>query len=436
MGKYLKKVWLIGTRDYLELIRTKAYWIGTLSIPVFVVGMGVVSAFATVAVFSRIANTGPSDIATPSIPETRNVAEERNRDFPDEHRLVLERIDVGKFLDALRSTQAKLEDPLLESLKATMENYSVAETKEFKYQTAKLITLPDTTATPAATPPIVQEFVDRWRTQPESLKALIEPAHPAAEEFSNRDPSAKGDTNAKAIRLAQIAAPVGFAMFLWFMIVITSSILMSNVVEEKSNRLFEVLLSSVSAAELMDGKTVGIAMSGLTTLGIWIGAASIFSLFGFMIPESFIGGLVRVVLGPELLIPFLFYFITGYLFYAALFSAIGASCNTVREAQMLSLPVTIVMAFFIVILGAIGAYPDQPWVVYTSYFPPLTPLAMMARGAGSPALWEYFTTGGVLLISLYFTRVLCLRVYEKGVLSFGPPPTFRQMASMLKESSS
>ena len=434
MGKYLKKVWLVGTRDYFELIQSKMFWIGTVSVPIVIIGIGLVSAFATIFAFSDAKSGDSADIAAPSITDIPTIAGERNRGFSDDVRIDEAKVEVEKFLDALRSTRVKQDDPLLNSLQATIKSYSKAETNEFIDQAAESIALTSTTDLSAADSP-QKEFVELWRTHPERLKALIK-AKQTDSKDPTRDVASKQKTNKMVEEITQTAVPTVLALLMWMMIFMSSFTVMTNTVEEKSSRLYEVILSSVSAGQLMDGKTVGVALSSLTTLSAWIGSAFVVSLFGYAILGELVNGIVGTILAPALWIAFLFYFITGYLFYAALFSAIGASCTTLRETQALSMPITIVLAAFMLLFMVIIAVPNHPLVVFVSYVPLLTPFIMMARIAGSPALWEYFTTGSVMLISLYFTRILCIRIYEKGILSFGPAPTFRKMASMLRESRS
>ena len=139
-------------------------------------------------------------------------------------------------------------------------------------------------------------------------------------------------SDVKVSEKANKYAPVAFVYLLWIAVFSIAQMLLTNTVEEKSIRIMEVLLSSVSPNQLMSGKIWGIAATGLTMILSWVG----FALLGVWLAPMVIGNfdfpLMEVVGDPRYLISFVCYFMAGYLLYAAVLVAIGSVCNTLKEA--------------------------------------------------------------------------------------------------------
>ncbi|HEB54039.1 MAG TPA: ABC transporter permease, partial [bacterium] len=162
-------------------------------------------------------------------------------------------------------------------------------------------------------------------------------------EFEQKKVSESGDAaDVDAADKANQWAPIGFVYFLWMAIFSIANLLLTNTIEEKSNRIIEVLLSSVSPAQLMHGKIFGIAFTGLTIVGTWV----FFALLAAQVAPALLGEgggslkvLVAAIGNTGYLTSFVLYFLAGYLLYAAVLVAIGSVCNTLKEAQNLMQPV-------------------------------------------------------------------------------------------------
>lgn len=211
---------------------------------------------------------------------------------------------------------------------------------------------------------------------------------------------------------------VGFAaaMLLWSMIFTGAGILLNSVIEEKSNRVLEVLLASASSAEIMFGKILGVAGVTLTVLGVW----------------GVVGGTALTIAQPEvaadigaalmqrgLIFYFAFYLVGGYLMYAAIFVAVGAFCETTREAQTLLGPVMALLAIPVVFMTQAIRRPDAPMLEALSWFPPFTPFLMTARVAGEPPLWQVAGTGLLMAVTVALVIWIAGRAFRAGALSSG-----------------
>jgi len=229
-------------------------------------------------------------------------------------------------------------------------------------------------------------------------------------------------------------APVAFVYILWFAIFSISQMLLTNTIEEKSNRLMEVLLSSVSPFQLMLGKILGIAAIGLTMLFSWI----IFLILAVKFLPLLLGtgslpvDLSSIVSDPSYLASFVIYFMLGYMFYASLLVAIGSVCNTLKEAQNLMTPIIMVLIIPLLAMMPIAKDPNGSLAVIMSYIPPFTPFAMMNRVAGSPPMMDYVLTTLLLVASLILVIWAAAKVFRVGVLMYGKPPKLREILRWIK----
>lgn len=228
-------------------------------------------------------------------------------------------------------------------------------------------------------------------------------------------------------------APVGFTYLLWIAIFTSAQMLLTSTIEEKTARVIEVLLSSVSPFELMAGKIAGVAAAGLTVVASWAG----FILLAVGVVPIALGApkavevLRQVVADPLLLLGFVLYFLLGYLFYAAVLVGLGSVCNSLKDAQNLMLPVMIPMMAAIFALVPISRDPNGTFARVMSFIPPFTPFVMMNRAAGPPAAWEYVATTVLLLAAIYVAVWSAAKIFRIGILMTGKPPRIREMARWL-----
>jgi ABC-2 type transport system permease protein len=227
-------------------------------------------------------------------------------------------------------------------------------------------------------------------------------------------------------------APIGFVYMLWVAIFSIAQMLLNNTIEEKSNRIIEVLLSSVTTTELLLGKVLGVAAVGLTMQVAWIGSLIAMLKLKAGPAATWVPDLIAAVITPELLIGFIVYFIGGYLFYAFLFAGIGSICNTIKEAQNFMAPLMLLM---MVPLGTMTFIPNDPngtIATTLSWIPPWTPFVMMNRMAANPPAIEIYGTGALLIVSVVVVFWASAKVFRIGVLRTGQPPKILEMLGWLK----
>lgn len=227
-------------------------------------------------------------------------------------------------------------------------------------------------------------------------------------------------------------APSAFVYLLWVAIFSIAQMLLNNTIEEKSNKIIEVLLSSVTPGELMAGKLVGIAGLGLTMVGAWL-----LALFGVLLGTTgqgaeFAREALKVLQHSNLLPAFGFYFLSGYFMYAGIILALGSVCNTLKEAQNFMAVIVLLMMVPLLTLPIIPKDPNGTLATVLSWIPLYTPFVMMNRATAHPPLFDVAGTVLLMLASATVSIVLSARVFRMGVLRTGQPPRILELLRWLR----
>ena len=217
---------------------------------------------------------------------------------------------------------------------------------------------------------------------------------------------------------------------------------MSAVVEEKTNRILEVLVSSVSPFELMLGKVLGVGASALVQLAIWAGSAA---LFGRLAPTptavatpgegADVFSMSLPAIPTDLIVVTLIYFALGFLFFATAYAAVGAMCSTVQETQQAQFPVmAMMMAGYFGAFAAIGR-PESTAAKVMSFLPPTAPFIVPTRWSNS-ALPMPELLGSIAVCTLGVVGMVWLaaRIYRVGILSYGKKPSFKDLWVWIRHS--
>lgn len=271
-----------------------------------------------------------------------------------------------------------------------------------------------------------------------------------------------------------------FSIIIYMFIAMFSGMVMQSVIEEKSSRVVEVLVSSVKATELMFGKIIGVACVALTQFFLWVVLTGILvvgagAVIGFdslagsatvqteqmaqmteglgvdpevmaqssMTPqmempsgENEMAAVIQTLRDidyPMLLISFVIYFVLGYLLYASLFAAIGSAVENEADTQQLQIPVTIplLLAFFIAFYAFKA--PDSQLVFWGSMIPFTSPIVMLARIPFGVPLWEIIVSVVLLLLTFAGTAWMSAKIYKIGILMFGKKTTFKDLYKWLRQ---
>jgi len=251
--------------------------------------------------------------------------------------------------------------------------------------------------------------------------------------MSRLDPTAAaGEESVSLADTVRQFAPMAFVYLMFISLMQNVQYLLSNTIEEKSNRIIEVLLASVTPDELMMGKLLGIALAGLTTIAVWLLSLYVMINLYDSAESAMLSEAINIVLGSDLIPWFVFYYFTGYALYSGVFLAIGSLCNSLKEAQALMMPMILVQVVPLAMMAFVIMDPNNPLVRGLSWFPLFTPYLMMNRAAADPPLIDLVGTTLVLLLSIALVLWGSGKVFRQGVLRTGQPPRFLELLRMLR----
>ena len=277
------------------------------------------------------------------------------------------------------------------------------------------------------------------------------------------------DTGEEKASSAGVAYGIAYAFsFLVYMfILLYGSQIMQGVIEEKSSKIVEIIVSSIKPFQLMIGKVVGVASVGLLQLVIWVVlifvlSSAVFTMFDLnpadmqaaqesmsgmngdtetqaMMQNSKVGEILNIVYDipyAYYVSVFAFFFISGYLLYGALFAAVGSAVDNISDAQQFTLPITMPM-----IVGFLGTFvfvlpePDGNVSFWLSIIPFTSPVAMMARVAFGVPAWELALSMGLMVVGFIFTIWMAGRIYRIGILMHGTKVNYKTLLKWLKTNS-
>lgn len=401
------RVLRVVRREFLERVRTKAFVIGTVLGPVLLVGLTVVPGLLMskagkplkVAVLDEDGALGTPVRAALSAAKVAGNLRFTVQDVPGDRKALDVEVLAGRL------------DGYLVLPKGALDS------AQAEYYAKNVSNLPDQRLMDNA---VEQAFV-KLRLAVEGLPADKLDAVTRRLDLKTLQVTKEGSREDKG---------AGFIIsFVMLMILYTSMLMwgqavLSSVIEEKSNRVLEVMVSSISPAELFAGKIVGVGAASLTQFLVWTAAGMGASLYA----GSFATGLNLPSLGPLVWICFVVFFLLGYFLYSAMYAAIGACVNTLQEAQNLMFPVMLPIIGAMVSFPIIMRDPDGTLSVVLSLLPPLAPLLMFLRVATVPTpLWQIGLSIVLLLLAIGFVNWVAARIYRVGILMYGKRPTFPEM---------
>jgi ABC-2 type transport system permease protein len=265
----------------------------------------------------------------------------------------------------------------------------------------------------------------------------------------------------------EIAMIIGYisGFIIYMFVFIYGTMVMRGVMEEKTNRIVEVIISSVKPFQLLFGKIIGIGLVGLTQIAIWIviGVGISTGLTAFVghgaadaatqaqnIMASGAGGQMMASAAPAqqnkvleilqmvgnmniplILFSLLFYFIGGFILYASLMGAIGSAVDSDEDVQQLMLPVTMPLIFSIIILFAVAKNPEGPLAFWASIFPLTAPVTMMVRIPFGIPVWEIILSMVLLVASIFGSIWMAGKIYRTGILMYGKKVTLKEIGKWL-----
>jgi ABC-2 type transport system permease protein len=256
------------------------------------------------------------------------------------------------------------------------------------------------------------------------------------------------------------------AFIIYFFIFLFGMQVMRGVIEEKTSRIIEVIISSVKPFELMMGKIVGVALVALTQVGLWVVLSSVIytgvgSIFGDelaanqknqieqlensnptinaeVLAATDTGGFVTEIKSkmetinfPLVIGCFIFFFLGGYLLYGSLFAAVGAAVDNETDTQQFMLPITIPLILSIVVAQLVMDNPDGQLAFWGSLFPFTSPIIMMVRIPFGVDTWQVVLSMVLLIITFIGSTWMAGKIYRIGILMYGKKPSFKEIGKWI-----
>ncbi|MDE7426608.1 MAG: ABC transporter permease [Muribaculaceae bacterium] len=232
---------------------------------------------------------------------------------------------------------------------------------------------------------------------------------------------------------------IAFSFLLYMLIMLYGNMVMTSIIEEKTNRVLELVVSSVRPFELMVGKIVGIGLVALTQVAIWVALIGAFVAWALPAVIAHFAGAQGAEamdslfqLGqPSYIITLMLYMmvflIGGYLFYAAIYAVVGSSVDNIQDAGQLASVAVVPIILSFILAPTVVAEPNSTVALWASFIPITSPIVMMARLPFAIPVWQTLISMGILYISVIIMIWLAAKIYRVGIFMYGKKPSFKEL---------
>ena len=415
----MHKLRMVIRREYLDRIRKKSFWLGTLLFPLLMLGLIFFQFLLADVEAGKLRSIALVDSTGKLLDAFQaKLSEEKLKDGKPAFRV--EPVPVTGDLEATRkSLESRVDSGDLFGIITIGKDLDAAGNFRLYARSVGNLAV-QRTLQRALRDAVIGLRLERSNLslEQEQLEKILSPI-----ELESFQVAAGGQVKKKGFDEAYFGT-FTFVMILYMALLLYGVAVMRGILEEKSNRIMEVLLGSLSPDQLMTGKILGIGLVGLTQMAIYAATAGFVRLYMAASPLAgdWAGALDAV--SPLKMLYFLIYFLLGYFLYTSLFAAVGAVCNSEQEAQNLQTPVVMCLVVPMVATFFFVANPDSTAAVVVSLIPLFTPMVMFMRiSVLTPPFWQIALSIVLLLATNYFFFKAVGRIFRIGVLMYGKRPT-------------
>lgn len=399
----MKKTWLIARHEFLTTIRRIGYILFTISFPVL-------------AVLGMLIYLGVTYWVVSPPPEEQKIG------YVDNTGMFNEYTSADGVVFILYETNDAAKEALLSK---EVSEYFVIPEDYLKTGLIKRYTTQRELELPEATMALVEDFLVANLLSGEVSEELLERAQKPLLPMSIRLDPETGESIPPENLFVAFALPYGFGLLFMISLFVTSGYLLQGVSEEKENRLIEILLSSVSARQLMSGKVLGLGAAGLLQIALWLLTALIISTIA---PISGLSIPIGIIL------PCIIYFILGYLLFGTVWTLLGSIGSTARESSQWTMIVVMPAIVPIMLIGLFVTNPDHVIFTVLTFFPFTAPItAVMRLSNGTLPTWELLLSIAILIASILGAIWLAARVFRTFLLMYGKRPSLREIWRYIRE---
>lgn len=413
----MPKIWLIIKREYLVRVRKRSFIVMTIVGPLLMVALMIV----------------PTYLAHES-QEIRIIAiEEDSFEFSNQ-------LEDSEFLHF-----SKIPNEVASLLKTNFEESSYyallsIEKEEFTLYSNQQISLSVSNDIENQ----LEKIIEHQKLEAAGINITILEEAKSTVQIATKIISEDGNTSDSQ---AEASMGIGFicGILIYIFIFMYGTMVMRGVIEEKTSRIIEVIISSVKPFQLMMGKILGVVLVGLTQFMLWVLLTFVIATIAEFVfidassmttelnPEqqsiilSEISNLTAGINLLKIFIYFVFYFLGGYLMYSALFAAVGSAVDAEADTQQFVLPITIPLLLSFILIQPIMEAPDGPLAFWMSIIPFTSPVIMMVRLPFGVENWELALSVVILISSFVLTTWLAGKIYRTGILMYGKKASYKEL---------
>jgi ABC-2 type transport system permease protein len=412
----MRNIWLIAKREYLERVRTRAFLISTLLIPLLMGGGIVVAVMGT----SKTKSTSRITIVS---------------------RDQLLAVDLQKELEHNKGSEMTVDviSPGNSTTRTTLDSM-LADRQIDGYLWITPAAHPDQRPTFSYTPRSAGDIATKSRITTALHTVLMREqlAHDGmvANEVDSLMEPVKVDTTqaGKNADTTSSFVAIYVLFFLMYMVILLYGMNVArSIIEEKTSRVFEILLATITPEEMMAGKVIGVGSVGLTQVAVWLLTAILLTSGSWL--QAVTGQSTHISLSAAQIVYFVVFFLLGYLLYSSIAAALGAMVNSEQELQQLNMFLVMPLAGCMFALGPVISNPSSPISRMISLFPFCAPLIMYLRiSLAPPPAWEVALSIFLMVITIYGILWCASRIYRVGILMYGKRPNFSEIMRWLRYS--
>ncbi|WP_318344567.1 ABC transporter permease [Flagellimonas baculiformis] len=442
------KLGLIIKREYLAKVRNRSFIVMTILSPLLIVGMIVLIAY--------LAKINDDEVRVVSVLNESNYFDEGFTSTRNISYVYLDQISVEAAKDSTASmgyygllhipSGSSIENVARQAHLYTKDNPNTTVTQQLEGIFQKQLR---------------QDRLGKLGVSSEQFSEVEKP-------FGLNLSTFEGERSLKGINEIKAFIGGGFGYAIMMFIIIYGGFVMRSVIEEKTSRIIEVIISSVKPFQLMLGKIIGTSLAGITQFTIWIISASILLMLAVLLlgldlgamtgdaplPQQTMGGMSQfasvdsemMMYAKEvfdipwglLIVSFFIYFVLGYLIYSSIYAAIGAAVDNETDTQQFIFPIIMPLMLGIYVgFFSVFSNPNGPIAVAFSLFPLTSPIVMLMRlpggiGQGGVPLWQLLLSISLLIVTFLGIVSLAAKIYRVGILMYGKKPTYKELIKWLR----
>ncbi len=418
----MHKIWTIIKREYKETVFKKSFIILTLLTPLLMVAIGIVP-----SLLIMMESEEPSVISVydESGVVKGNLEEALSDTLKNgQPRFIVSIVQGASGDEAVENQKSQVEQEVVDGFLYIPEN--IASEGELTFYSKNVANFDlNRRIRSAVNDIVVEQRIQESGLDPDKIKALT-----ARVGLKTVKISAGGQESERDFGDEYFSTFI-FVLILYVTLIIYGNAIMRSIIQEKTSRIIEVMLSSVNPFQMMAGKILGQGSVGLTQYVLWALIGIGFFVYGVKalpVNED------AFSFGPSIFVYFVLFYILGYFLFATLYAAIGAVTNNDQEAQQMSTPLVLMLVVPLLMLGFLVKNPDSTVVAVISQIPFFSPIIMFARiNLATPPFWEIALSIVILVVSIIASIALVAKIYRVGILMYGKRPTLPEILTWIRK---